>query len=353
MAEVLRVVGRVETDDRARQLAATSTRLRARGLAITILCGSGGPSIEASGGGPTIESSTIARPWLGRLAARWLATDRPDLVHLVDPAFAVVGPALADRWKVPYLLGIDEFPASDWRLRLDGRWCRGIVATNPDLAEELQSSWRVPRGLVAVIAPGVEPVESRPDPAAIGTGPIRLPVVGMAGRDGPESGVAVFLEAARRVVAAGVDAEFLVACTGRGPDDPRRVAEALGLAGRVTFVDDPGLVGTFWRVLDIYCQPDLRPTTGRKLVEAMAGGVVTVCSDLPGLRGTRGGGERGPSVPPGDPEALATAILGLLADRPRAAEVAARGRDWVRLAYDPDREADELAALYNRAIAGG
>ncbi len=353
MAEVLRVVGRVTTDDQARQLAAASARMRARGLASMILCGSGAPAIEAFGGGPTIEAPAIARAWLRPWAARWVVTGRPGLVHLLDPDLAAIGPALADRWKVPYLISFDEFPAADARLRLAGRWCRGVVAAEEDLAVELRVAWRLPSELVTAIAPGVEPVEPSPAPAPIGPGSGRLPVVGMAGRPGPDSGAAVFLEAARRVVAAGVDAEFLVAGEGRGPDDPRRLAGSLGLAGRVTFVDDPGLVGTFWRVLDVYCQPDLRPTTGRRLVEAMARGVATVCSDVPGLRGTRGRGDRGPTVPPGDPEALAAAILGLLADRPRAVEVAARGREWVRLAHDPDREADELAALYRRAIAEG
>ena len=44
-------------------------------------------------------------------------------------------------------------------------------------------------------------------------------------------------------------------------------------------------------------------------------------------------------------------MIDLLADPGRARELGRRGRRFVATAFDPAREADELAALYRRILA--
>jgi glycosyltransferase involved in cell wall biosynthesis len=193
-----------------------------------------------------------------------------------------------------------------------------------------------------------EPPDARP---AAGAGPVR--VVGAAGPLVPGSGLPTFLAAARRIIDAGVDAEFVVA--GQGPDeaDLRRRAERLRVADRVTFTDDPTGTGAFLKVLDVFCQTSLVPTVGRPLGLALAAGVPAVVSDVPGREVFLPDADEttGLRVPPGDPEALAGAVLALLADPVRARQYGRRGRDWVARRFDPGREADALVEVYRRVLA--
>ena len=133
--------------------------------------------------------------------------------------------ALADGWRVPYLLTVDDFLPPGGSLRLARRWCRGLIAGGRELADDLVDLTGVPRSWVHVLPPGL-PLPDRPAcPRSSG-----VKVVGVAGAMAAGSGLATFLAAAVRVIATGLDVEFVLA--GHGPDEPdlRRRADRLGIA---------------------------------------------------------------------------------------------------------------------------
>jgi len=66
-----------------------------------------------------------------------------------------------------------------------------------------------------------------------------------------------------------------------------------------------------------------------KVLEYMAAGSCAVASDLGQIRLLLGGGERGVLVEPGDADALAAAFVGLARDPRLAADLGARGREYV------------------------
>lgn len=77
---------------------------------------------------------------------------------------------------------------------------------------------------------------------------------------------------------------------------------------------------------DVFCAPSLRGESfGIVLLEAMAAGTAVVASDLPGYRKVARGGRDALLVPPGDVEALASALRSVLSDPQRAARLVASG----------------------------
>ena len=66
-----------------------------------------------------------------------------------------------------------------------------------------------------------------------------------------------------------------------------------------------------------------------KLVEYMAAGACPVASAVGDIPALLDSGGRGVLVPPGDPERLARALVGLARDRPLAARLGSRARSWV------------------------
>jgi glycosyltransferase involved in cell wall biosynthesis len=76
-----------------------------------------------------------------------------------------------------------------------------------------------------------------------------------------------------------------------------------------------------------------------KVVEYMAAGACPVASDLGEIRWLLGEGKRGVLVPPGDCAALASALVELAANRPRAATLGARARSYAHSSLSWSRNA--------------
>ena len=161
----------------------------------------------------------------------------------------------------------------------------------------------------------------------------------------------VFLEAARRVLDAGRDAEFVIAGQGSSHVDLRRRAQVLRIGERVTVAEFPSVGADYWAVLDIYCQPSIAPNAGVTLLQAMAHAVPCIATAAAGLRGLIEPGSSGLIIPPDDP-----ARPGASHHRPARPPGGRRrlGRNArlrVQTSFDPDAEADRLVELYQRSWA--
>jgi glycosyltransferase involved in cell wall biosynthesis len=348
---VLLLADRISNADQAGTVRAYVERLGRRGLAARVLCSAwlgplrDGLDVEEHRG----LGDRWRLPWTLRGLRRPQGPWRPALIHAFQARMAPAALELSERWGVPYLQGVEEFLPPGTRLRLSRRWCRGLIATSHELRDDLTRNFGVPPDWVRVVHRGLEapePILSRWAPAEP-----RVAVVGAAGPLTTGSGFSTFLNAARRVLDAGIDAEFVLVGEGDEEGDLRRRADRLRLAERLTFAGDAAVGLSFWDLLDIYCQPSTVPTVGRSLARAMAHGIPSVASDIEGLRALVTHGVSGLRVPPGDTNALARAILDLLADRPRAATLGLNAREAVLRDYDFDREANTLSQLYLDIIA--
>jgi hypothetical protein len=171
----------------------------------------------------------------------------------------------------------------------------------------------------------------------------------------PESkGIATLLGAFARVHAARPETVLrLNGRPGPGAGDAawHRLAAELGVAAVVRFeppTDRAGVAAAMARA-DLFVHPSPRETFGVVAVEALASGLPVVAADSGGVSEVLG--ERpepyGAVVPPGDPDALATAILATL-DR-RSSFQPERLRAHVER-FAADRVAGQLTALYQEVL---
>jgi glycosyltransferase involved in cell wall biosynthesis len=324
-------------------------RLAWHSVSAQVLC------VTREGAGTTneriVELPVLGGHWRRAFAARRVRFDeglkRPELLHVVTPEMAAVGLAIAEHWRIPYVQTLDEFLPPGGRLRVSQRWCRGLIAASRELADDLIRNLGIPLEFVAVIPPGI----AIPEESSVTTRRGVVPVIGTAGPLVPSAGIVTFLNAARRVLDAGLDAEFVIAGQGEAEVDLRRRAARLRIADRTTFAGRNVVGLRFWRALDVFCQTSLTPTVGRTLAMAMAYGVPAVATDLEGLRSLVQHGTTGLRIPPGDSGALARTILEMLAERARTQALGEAGREAIRRGFDPAAEASGLASLYRRVLA--
>jgi len=104
------------------------------------------------------------------------------------------------------------------------------------------------------------------------------------------------------------------------------------------------------RGADVFCAPSLRGESfGVVLIEAMAAVTPIVASELPGYANVARAGQDAELVRPGDPKALAAALVQVLQDPERADKLVASGRSRAE-EFSMDRLADRYVELYTSLV---
>jgi glycosyltransferase involved in cell wall biosynthesis len=97
--------------------------------------------------------------------------------------------------------------------------------------------------------------------------------------------------------------------------------------------------------------PSHREAQGLVIIEAMAAGRPVVASAVGGIPEMIKDGVTGLLVPPGDPAALAAAVIRMLQDAELAQRVGHAGHALVRERFDVREMLDRLATLYEDGLA--
>lgn len=212
----------------------------------------------------------------------------------------------------------------------------------------LLESWQ-PRGPVIVIPHGDESAlrGDRPVPAVVETGPVAL----FFGTWTTYKGIDVLLDSMSEVRRRVPDARLVLAGGVAGVDLPAllsRAEEIGGVQARPGYVpreEIADLFGAARVVVTPYRRASqsgvahLAYTFNRPVVATAVGDIPSVVRD----------GETGLLVPPGDPSALAEALIALMTDPERADRLGAAGGRWLAAEASWERVAEQVDAGLDHA----
>jgi glycosyltransferase involved in cell wall biosynthesis len=296
------------------------------------------------------------------------------IVHLNDSPL-IVAAALAHQAKVPVIWHLRSALSADGRVR--SRAMRSVIrslatetiAINDDVARSFDIDAKVIPNAVDLdrFAPRAA-ADVRRD---LGLDEERT-VVSYFGFIYPSKGFRDFIEAARLVRRAGTDALFLVV---GGPvrnteffetrlgrtlqlaglvSDHQREAETLvaqlDLGDSVRFVPFIEDAAGMFQASDIVVAPSRGPELGRPVLEACACGRPVVATGS-----ITGGGilipdDTGVLVPRRSPDALAFALTQLIESPGERARIGANARRYAETHFSAKRNAEQVMAIYDRAI---
>jgi glycosyltransferase involved in cell wall biosynthesis len=183
--------------------------------------------------------------------------------------------------------------------------------------------------------------------------PLGAPVVGFVGRLVAEKGLPELLSAAGIVLQRVPAARFLVV----GPLDHDKpdalapdIARDYGVAEAFIFTGMRRDMPDLYALMDVFVLPSHRESFPRSPMEASAMGVPCVTADIQGCREVVEHGRNGLLVPSGDVQALADAILDLLADREKAQRMGEEGRRMALERFDERLVFEKVKAEYARLL---
>lgn len=174
------------------------------------------------------------------------------------------------------------------------------------------------------------------------------PTILFIGRQVPEKGQAVLLEAAVLLAERGHRVNVTLAGEGQERTKLEHLAEQLGLAEWVSF---PGAVGqeeihALYEGASIFCLPSFAEGIPGVLMEAMAMRLPVVSTRITGIPELVDDGRTGLLVAPGRADELAGALERLLVDPSLGRTLGSSARDKVVREFNTESSAEQLYALF-------
>jgi glycosyltransferase involved in cell wall biosynthesis len=233
---------------------------------------------------------------------------------------------------------------------------RSVICVSEDLCESCLSAG-VPAERCVLIENGIDTEQfRRTQPRAeakakLGLTPGRF-VIGGVGRLSPEKGFDVLLDAARRLVAEGLDAGVVIA--GEGDEHPRLLARAreLGIAERVRLLGYCADVRPVFEAMDVFALSSHREGLPNVVLEAMAMETPVAATRIAGVPRLIHDQESGLLVAPGSAEELAQAVARIARDERLQDLLQRNGRRCVETNYSFAGRIDKIRAIYDELLSG-
>lgn len=270
-----------------------------------------------------------------------------DLIHVHEPLAPMLSPAALALWDGPTVATFHAAGDSTWRRLAEPLW--GFLLGRIDLRVAVSEEARLAAapfapGHYEVIPNGVE-IPPDVDPGN------RADRIVFAGRHDPRKGLPVLLRAWPRLREAGVRLRVL----GADPLAVRLLLARLRISEEgidiLGFVEDAALTEELAGA-KLLVAPSLgNESFGMTITRAFACATPVVASDISGYREVVTEGT-GALIPPGDPDALAEAIVTLLGDEAARAERGRAARARAESEYAWPLLARRLADCYERVLAG-
>jgi phosphatidyl-myo-inositol alpha-mannosyltransferase len=286
-------------------------------------------------------------PLAGSRALEAVREHSPDVVHIHEPAVPVVSLAAAARAPRPIVATFHAWSEGDAAYRAAApvlrRTLRRVdarIAVSVPAAAFHARMLGTDEGSFEIIPNGVEVgrfATAAPHPSLRDAD---APVLLFVGRLERRKGLVEALRAYVTVRRQHRDVRLVV--VGEGPEGervrdlvPGELRDGIRMVGRV----EGGELPRYHAAADIFLAPSLGGESfGIVLVEAMAAGIPVVASSIPGYASVVQDDVTGRLVPPGDADALARTIAGLLDDRAARSRLADAARreaeryDWATVA---------------------
>jgi len=299
------------------------------------------------------------------LTERWQAPQaQPDLFvtyHCHYRAPDLIGPALAERFDLPYLVA----EASDAQKRFDGPWAEAAALARAAILRadlHLCMTARDREGLSRLIPEperlvelppfllGVDEVPERVSAPRADGEPVRLIAVAMM-RQGNKAACYLFLA---RTLARIADLPWTLTLTGDGPERAAIETAFAGFpSGRVHFLGrrERAEILTQLSSHDLFVWPGLNEAYGVVYLEAQAAGLPVAALDSGGVPAVVARDRTALLAPHGDEAALAATIARLIGDPGLRARMAAAAQVFARQERNGDSARVILAKALDAAIA--
>ncbi len=240
--------------------------------------------------------------------------------------------------------------------RLASRMVSGFIAVSDEVKEAMVKVIGPIQDRITVICNGVDikryrqPVDKARMKSQLGLDTTTRLIAVVATLKKPK-GHHYMVEAMATIVPQHPDVHALFIGDGELREELQAQVARLNLGQHIHFLGNRNDVSDLLAASELFVLPSLWEGLSMALLEAMAAGKPIVATAVSGTTQVMVPGETGLIVPPGDSQALASAIIHILSDPAQEAQFMGQtARRYVEIHYSAQKQADEHLALYRRLL---
>ena len=230
-----------------------------------------------------------------------------------------------------------------------------VVTISNYSLEKIQKYYGIEQSKVRIVPNGVDiekfkPMDTKKVRQQFGLG--NEPCVLFVGSLIPRKGLPFLVEAAKKVVRAQADTQFLIVGDGPLRNQLYDSLKTANLSGNFKFLGNlkDNVLPAIYNCADVFVLPSIQEGQGIVLLEAQASGKPVVAFDIGGVNEALQNKETGLLVNQGDVDALGDALLKLLTDKALREKMGSNGRKFVSENYTWDICAQKMLKVYLEAL---
>ena len=278
-----------------------------------------------------------------------------DIVHAQTRVTQVIAYMVSRRTKARFVSTCHGFFKMKLFRRMFPCWGDRTIAISDAVRQHLVCDFKVPKDNISIIYNGIDAQRFKPNASSadrqlikkqysLGSGP----VIGTISRLSEVKGHKYLIGAFGILLKSIPDARLLI--VGDGPrryrDSLISQAENLALSEKVLFSPACSDTSIPLSIIDVFCHPSLQEGLGLSILEAMAMERAVVASDVGGIYTLIKHNVNGFLVPPMDEQALVSAIIQILSNPDRAAQMGKLSRQMVLENFTLDIMRDKVMEVY-------
>lgn len=283
-----------------------------------------------------------------------VARNDVDLIHSHHRFCSLVGRAVALASRIPFMCTVHDLASGN---RLITSWAAGdtITVFSQAVESHLIDSFNIKKEYIRRIPIGIRP------PAVLSSGQVlemksglgyapEVPLIGFIGRLVHEKAPDLFLRAVPEVLNRFPNARFCVVGDGVMKNDLSLLVDALGVREFVTFLGGRDDVSSLISCFDFVVIPSRREGFGLVALESLAQGKPVIASRVGGLPELVQDGQNGLLVPPGQPSAIAEAMINLLDNPEQVKKMGYLAREMIQGQFSMDAMMQGMDAMYSALL---
>ncbi len=276
-------------------------------------------------------------------------TEKFDVIHAHTRVSQVLAGYLSKITKVPFVSTCHGFFRRNLGRQLYPCWGERVIAISEAVKKHLMIDFYVPEEKVKLVYNGIDIdqfkiLAKRSDPDYKGR------TVGIIARLSTVKGHRYLIEAMAEVIREFNDARLFIFGQGKIKYELIKQAESLKISEKVFFLPSISNTAEVLQEIDIFVMPSVQEGLGLSILEALACGVPVVASNVGGIPSIIKHDVSGLLVEPGNPLALAGAIMRLMEDRSLSIRLGQKGRQEVEERFNLEKMAADVEKVYEEVI---